>query len=76
MDLRVVRVNVPTLLAVAVRGALRARGGDCELAPYAAASIAGAALLGAVSSVLDTPRVAWLFLLLVLLSACAPRRQR
>jgi hypothetical protein len=42
-------------------------------APYLAASLAGGCALGLVSSVMDMPRVAFLFLLLALLSLHLPR---
>jgi hypothetical protein len=44
----------------------RARAG--ALAPYLAASLSGALLVGLVSSLMDVPRVAFLFFLLLLVS--------
>ncbi|MEH3086128.1 MAG: hypothetical protein PGN26_06240 [Xylophilus ampelinus] len=69
-------------LALAVRGLLPRRGAAGAealgpLAPVLAAALAGAALIGAVSSVLDVPRDAFLLHLLLFfaLAATAGRRQ-
>ena len=67
--------GVPSLVAFAVLAALALhrltapRRHRCGLAPIAAASIAGALLVGCVSSLLDMPRVAFLLLTMVLVAA-------
>ena len=61
------------LLALAVRNLLRAR---CALAACIAASLAGAAAIGLLDSLLDMPRIAFLLLLLMLSAAGAAQPGR
>ena len=54
------------LLAYALRTLLTRPRGHGDIAPFLAASLVGAMLLGTVSSIMDVPRVALLLLLLVI----------
>ena len=57
------------LAALALRRLTAPRRRRCGLAPIAAAALAGALLVGGVSSLLDMPRVAVLLLTIVLVAA-------
>lgn len=59
---------VTLLLVVALARLLSPRQRDSPAAPYLAASLVGALLVGTVSSLLDMPRVAFLLFFLALLS--------
>jgi len=52
-------------LAACFCALLRMRNADTRIAPFLAASLFGALLVGSVSSILDAPRVAFLFLMLL-----------
>jgi O-antigen ligase len=64
--------GVPALLAfvlcmaLVLRRLVDAAGRAAPIAPFLAASLCGALLIGAVSSVMDAPRVAFLLFLLTL----------
>jgi hypothetical protein len=65
------------LLAASLRAVMQVRDPETRIAPFLAASLFGAVLVGSVSSILDVPRVAFLFLLLLfvalqLLRSCHP----
>ena len=57
------------LVLVAMGSLLRGPGRHLPLAPFLAASLAAVLLVGLVSSVMDVPRVAYLFLLLLFVAA-------
>ncbi|WPC67672.1 O-antigen ligase family protein [Rhodoferax ferrireducens] len=61
------------LMAYALWHLVFGRARASALAPYLAASLCGALLVGLVSSLMDVPRVAFLFCLLALVSAQAAR---
>lgn len=57
-----------SLLAYAVWNLVRGRARQCALSAYLAASLCAALMVGLVSSLMDVPRLAFLFQLLVLFS--------
>jgi hypothetical protein len=59
------------LVGYALRGLLAERSRELAAAPFLAASLLGALLVGLVSSVLDVPRVAFLLLYLIAVSLAA-----
>jgi hypothetical protein len=59
-----------SLLASSFWILLRLRTGDVPIAPFLAASLFGALLIGSISSIMDVPRVAFLLLLLASVSLC------
>ncbi len=63
---------VLALVGLALSNAWRATARWQQAAPYIAASLCGAASVGLLSSLMDVPRIAWLFFLLVLAALSMP----